>query len=213
MDEKLVEIKFLDWMAHPPEDDPVLLLHAEEVNRIVPIWIDVVTATEYSARETGATQRRPSMHEVFVDTLDMVGQSALRGQITGVHEGVFIASLVLEGGAEIDMRPSDMILLAGELEVPLYIARTVLDQVSVSARLVATNGGSLADESETNSVEASVEEFSAFLDSIDADYFAQPHHNAEDEGSGERFGGEQFGEDDGDSESGGDLDTSSDRDR
>lgn len=190
MDEKLVEVKFLDWMAHPPEDDPVLLLHAEETNRIIPIWIDLATATEYSARETGATQRRPGMHDVFVDALDMVGQSALRGQITGVHEGVFIASLVLEGGAEIDMRPSDLILIASELEVPLYVARDVLDATSVSARLVATNGGSLTDDTETDSVEASVSEFAEFLDSIDADYFAEPHGDAEGRKSdGEADGG------------------------
>ncbi|MDU4704531.1 MAG: DUF151 domain-containing protein, partial [Corynebacterium sp.] len=119
-----------------------------------------------------------------------VGQSALRGQITGVHEGVFIASLVLEGGAEIDMRPSDLILIASELEVPLYVARDVLDATSVAARLVATNGGSLTDESETDSVEASVSEFAEFLDSIDADYFAEPHGDAEDKKSdGEADGG------------------------
>lgn len=174
MDQQFVEVKFLDWMAHPPEDDPVLLLHAEEVNRIIPIWVDIAAATEYSARETGTTQRRPGMHEVFADTLDLVGHSALCGQITGLHEGVFIASLILEGGIEIDMRPSDLILIANEVEVPLYIARDVIDEASVPAHLVATNGGSLADNSEADSVEASVEEFAEFLDSIDADYFADP---------------------------------------
>lgn len=119
-----------------------------------------------------------------------MGQSALRGQITGVHEGVFIASLVLEGGAEIDMRPSDLILIASELEVPLYVARDVLDAMSVSARLVATNGGSLTDDTETDSVEASVSEFAEFLDSIDADYFAEPYGDAEGrESDGEADGG------------------------
>ncbi|MDO5028999.1 MAG: bifunctional nuclease family protein [Corynebacterium sp.] len=201
MDEQLVEVKFLDWMTHPPEDDPVLLLHAEEVNRIVPIWIDVTSATQYSARETGTTQRRPGMHEVFADTLDLVGQSALRGQITGVHEGGFIASLVLEGGTEIDMRPSDLVLIAAELEVPLYIARDVLDMSSVPARLVATNGGSLADDAESDSVEASVSEFAQFLDSIDADYFAESHGAPEDDFGDDSSGGPS-----------GDSDGKSDRD-
>lgn len=189
MDEQFVEVKFLDWMAQPPEDDPVLLLHAEEVNRIVPIWIDVPTATLYSARETGTTQRRPGMHEVFADAMELVGQSALRGQITGLHEGVFIAGLVLEGGTEIDMRPSDLILVASELEVPLYIARDVLDAVSVPARMVATNGGSLSDDSDADSVEASVEQFAEFLDSIDADYFAEPR-GGDGESGGEQGSGE-----------------------
>nr|WP_240394103.1 bifunctional nuclease family protein [Corynebacterium lactis] len=170
-------------MAHPPEDDPVLLLHDEEGNRIIPIWIGVAEAALFAARDSGSSQRRPSMHEVFVDGIELAGQNALRGQITGVHEGVFIASLVFEGDIEVDMRPSDLILIADLLEVPLYAAREVVDAVSVPARMVATNGGSLADADEVNSVEASVEEFAEFLDSIDADYFANnPGESREDQG-------------------------------
>lgn len=173
-------------MAHPPEDDPVLLLHDEADNRIVPIWIGAAEAALFAARDSRSSQRRPGMHEVFVDGIELAGQHALRGQITGVHEGVFIASLVFEGDIEVDMRPSDLILIADLLEVPLYIARDVVDSVSVPARLVATNGGSLTDDEEASSMEASVEEFAEFLDTIDADYFAQkPEGDRDPRDSGE----------------------------
>lgn len=179
MDSTLVEVKFLDWMTHPPEADPVILLHAEELNRIVPVWIGRAEATLYSARELGDEPKRPGMHEVFADAVLLAGQSALRGQITGVHEGVFIASLVLEGDIEIDMRPSDLILVAEQLEVPLYMEREVLEAVSVPARLVATRGGSVSDSED----DASVEEFAEFLDKINADSFAAELDSLRDETS------------------------------
>lgn len=171
MTEEFVEVKFLDWMAHPPEDHPVLLLHCEETNRILPIWVSLPVASEFAARDQGFTQNRPGMHEVLADAMDLVDKRPLRGQISAVHEGVFIAALVFEGEVSLDMRPSDVIVMAEMLEVPLYVADEVMDAVSVPAHQMIANGYTL-DDDVNDEMEESVEKFAEFLDSIDADYFA-----------------------------------------
>lgn len=172
MESDLVEVTFLDWMAQQPEDDPVLLLHWEERNRIIPVWIGLVEASAFAARDNNMMPKRPSMYEVLVDAIEIMGRTVLHGAITGVHEGVFIASLVFEGGVELDMRPSDLVYVCDLLEAPLFVAREVAESVSVPANQLVTHSATSAADSANDSVEESMAEFAEFLDSIDADDFA-----------------------------------------
>lgn len=172
MDSDFVEVTFLDWMAQQPEDDPVLLLHWEERNRIIPIWIGLVEASAFAARDNQMMPKRPSMYDVLIDAIELMGRTVSHGSITGVHEGVFIASLVFEGDIDLDMRPSDLIYMCELLEVPLFVSRDVAESVSVPANQLVTNTSADDESGSNSSVEESMAEFAEFLDSIDADDFA-----------------------------------------
>lgn len=113
-----------------PEQFTCVLLRWAEQNRILPVWISPIAAAELDARDNGYTPRRPGSTELL---LDVVGRSA--GGVSAINiishfEGVFIASIVLSDGEEIDARPSDALLLARALEMEIGVEEDVLTQVS-----------------------------------------------------------------------------------
>ena len=162
MDE-LVEVESRGILVHEPEDHPVLLLSWPGSGRVVPVWIGPAEAAYLAAREAGMTQNRPCAQDVVVEMAESTGNSIERAEVTGYHEGVFIAALVLSDGGRVDCRVSDAVAVCEIAEAPLLFAREILEAASVPA-------GSLFDDPENpgDEEEESVEEFARFLDEIDA---------------------------------------------
>lgn len=158
-----VEVESRGILVHEPEDHPVLLLSPPGSGRVVPVWIGAAEAAYLAAREAGMTQNRPCAQDVIVEMAESTGNSIERAEVTGCHEGVFIASLVLSDGGRVDCRVSDAIAVCEIAEAPLVFAKEILESVSVPA-------GSLFDDPELaeEEEEESVEEFARFLDEIDA---------------------------------------------
>ncbi|MEJ5919920.1 MULTISPECIES: bifunctional nuclease family protein [unclassified Corynebacterium] len=170
---EFVEVTVRGLMVHGPEEHPVLLVHSEEGNRVIPIWIGAADAANFAARDASMTQNRPGIHEVLADTVDILGTSIQQGTITSCFEGVFMGELQLANGMTLDIRPSDMIIVCDLADAPLFIAREVVDSVSVPAsRLLDDVLGE--GESVDEEVEESLKDFAAFLEGIDATDFTAP---------------------------------------
>lgn len=140
------------------EDTPVLLLKEEEGSRILPIWIGHVEAAAIAlqlSEDPGIS--RPLAHDLLAEVLHaFVGEATGRIVISGVVEGVFEAHLrVLD--LDIDARPSDGVVLALKLGWAIQCPKTLMDQVGVEVEELPN------DE---------VDEFRAFLDSVNADDFS-----------------------------------------
>ena len=165
--EEFVEVESRGILVHEPEDDPVLLLAWAERSRVMPVWLGAAEAASLAARESGMMQNRPGSPEVIVEMAEACGNTIDRAEITGYHEGVFIAALVLDNGNRVDVRVSDAVAVCEVAEVPLVAARDVAEAASVPAAPLFDGGGAAPAEAE----EASVEEFAKFLEGIDADDF------------------------------------------
>ncbi|MFC3850957.1 bifunctional nuclease family protein [Corynebacterium hansenii] len=195
MDE-FVEVESRGILVHEPEDHPVLLLSWPGSGRVVPVWIGAAEAAYLAAREAGMTQNRPCAQDVIVEMAESTGNSIDRAEVTGFHEGVYIAALVLSDGGRVDCRVSDAVAVCEIAEAPLVFAREILEATSVPA-------GSLFDGAahDGEEEEESVEEFARFLDEIDAADFLGESGGAdgsgESGGSGEPGGSGGSGESDG----------------
>lgn len=176
MDE-FVEVESRGILVHEPEDHPVLLLSWPGSGRVVPVWLGAAEAAYLAAREAGMTQNRPCAQDVIVEMAESTGNSIERAEVTGFHEGVFIAALVLSNGGRVDCRVSDALAVCEISEAPLVVAREILEATSVPAGALFDDDvdGPAAQEEE------SVEEFARFLDEIDAaDFLGEDGRGGDD---------------------------------
>lgn len=84
----------------------------------------------------GTKRERPLTHDLLMNAFQGFGVEVSRVVINQVNDQVFFARLILtmqnELGkkiVELDARPSDSIVIALQARKPIFVARTVLDQV------------------------------------------------------------------------------------
>lgn len=181
----LVEVDLRGIFFHAPEGDPVLLLHSPESDRLVPVWLSPADSMQFVP---GADDRarRPGATEALAELVERLGGTVDRMEITGCHEGVYIASLIIANvgdGNEIDldMRVSEAIAVCVESEAPILIDQQIIDTVSVpSSSFENTDDDEAAGEAQ----QESVDEFMQFLDSVDAtDFMTPPKDGPEEPGN------------------------------
>lgn len=158
-DYKMIDLEVFGIRVLGGEDSPVLLLKDPEDTKLMPIWIGHVEAAAIALQLSDETEvTRPLTHDLLAELIrEFVGEAAGRVVITSMDEGLFYARLrVLD--LDIDARPSDAVALALRLGWPIQCPRSLMDQVGVEV-----------DELPSNEVD----EFRAFLDSVNADDFSE----------------------------------------
>lgn len=126
----LIPVEYHGIHTAGPEQFTCVLLRWAEQNRILPVWISPIAAAELDARDNGFTPRRPGSAELLLDVINRSSGGVSAINIISHFEGVFIASIVLSDGEEIDARPSDALLLARSLEMDIHVEEDVLNQAS-----------------------------------------------------------------------------------
>ena len=126
----LIPVEYHGVHVVGPEHFTCVLLRWAEQNRIVPVWIGPLAAAELDARDNGFSPRRPGSSELLLDVINRSSGGVAAINIISHFEGVFIASIVLSDGEEIDARPSDAFLLARALEMEIQVEEDVLNQAS-----------------------------------------------------------------------------------
>ena len=117
-----------------PKRRPLVLLADAEEKRLLPIWIGPFEAHALSIHLQGKGFPRPLTHDLFLNTLEALGQRLAAVEITHLADHTFYALLVLEGPAgrqAIDARPSDALALAVRAGAPIAVAESVLEQAQV----------------------------------------------------------------------------------
>lgn len=97
--------------------------------------LGLYAAAEVSRHLTQNVTKRPSTHNLIVSLLLGFDANILRGVIEKVEESIFYAKLIIRKenkmGIEeiiaIDIRPSDMLLLAHNIPFELFVAKKVLN--------------------------------------------------------------------------------------
>jgi len=142
-----------------PSNQPIVLLREVAGDRYLPIWIGAVEATAIAFAQQGVVPPRPLTHDLLRDVLTATGNELAEVRITEVKDGVFFATLVLSGGAEVSARPSDSIALALRTGTRIVCADDVLDEAGLAVP---------AEQ------EDEVEKFREFLDQVTPDDFESP---------------------------------------
>lgn len=112
----------------------IVVLKEREGERYLPIWIGACETEAIAMRLQNVHTPRPMTHDLLVALLAQFGADLRYILINALRDDTFYAQLVLDvHGREqlVDSRPSDAIAIAVRLEVPLYVAESVLDQAGV----------------------------------------------------------------------------------
>lgn len=152
------ELDVLGVRVEMPTNNPIVLLREREGQRYLPIWVGAPEATAIAYAQQGVQPPRPLTHDLMVILLEQLGHTLEEVRITRMHEGIYDAVLVLDGGREVDARPSDAIALALRSATPILATEEVLESVGVT----------MADEDEADE---EVERFREFLDHVSAEDF------------------------------------------
>jgi bifunctional DNase/RNase len=150
------EVDVMGVRVEMPSNQPIVLLREVAGDRYLPIWIGAVEATAIAFAQQGVIPPRPLTHDLLRDVLSATGNELSEVRITEVKDGVFFATLVLSGGAEVSARPSDSIALALRTGTRIVCADDVLDEAGLAVP---------AEQ------EDEVEKFREFLDQVTPDDF------------------------------------------
>jgi bifunctional DNase/RNase len=104
-----IEMTIKGLMVDPITNTPIILLHDEAGQRVLPIWVGLFEANAIALQIGGVVRRIV---------------------ISDLQESTFFALLHLEtaaGPVVIDARPSDAIALALRCKAPILVEDTVLD--------------------------------------------------------------------------------------
>ncbi len=100
------------------------------------IYVDHFVGHALQLALDGVKKERPLTHDLFAHFMLGFGITLDRAIINAVYEGTFFARLILHMGnelgrkiVELDARPSDSLVLAVQQKRPIYVARSVYDQV------------------------------------------------------------------------------------
>ena len=99
--------------------------------RTFPIVIGIFEATSID-RRVRARRPRPLTHDLLANTIDLLGGDLQDIYISELREHTYFAKLRIrhEGElVEVDSRPSDAIALAVTVDVPIFVADDILDEV------------------------------------------------------------------------------------
>jgi bifunctional DNase/RNase len=106
---------------------------------------------------------RPLTHDLFAETIRVLGHTLSQVRIVNLTDGVFEAMLVFDDNTEVSARPSDSIALALRTGTPLFCTEEILAEAGIPVQDNEDN-----DEVEE---EEEVERFREFLDHVTPEDF------------------------------------------
>ena len=163
--EPMIKMEVVGVQQVLPSNTPVVLLREEDGERLLPIFIGLPEATAIGLALSGQEPPRPMTHDLMTAVLEAFSVVPEQVVVSELRDRTFFAEIYLRGSAGVEMvsaRPSDAIALAVRTGAQIFVVVEVLEE----AGYVAPSDG---DEPVA---EAQVEEFRAFLDTVNPDDFA-----------------------------------------
>lgn len=114
-----------------PEDFLCALLQRPTNGRCIPVWLPPMEGAELAMRLDGWAPNRPRPVDAIAELIRTSTNGADSLELSSYVDGTFMATLTIYGGTEIDLRASDALLLAEELDMELTVDDTVAAQASV----------------------------------------------------------------------------------
>lgn len=131
----LVPVELFQIVISERTDVQVIVLRERDGTRAFPIYIGLFEAAAIDRKLKNVPIPRPLTHDLLAQVIEQMGGRLERVVINDLRDSTFYARLHIRQGqklVDVDSRPSDAMALAVRGEVPLFVARHVLDQVSAS---------------------------------------------------------------------------------
>lgn len=113
----------------------VIILREVDTDRFLAIWIDPYMAEQITFALQEVEVARPMSHDLLKQVLQNLNARLLRVEVVELKNEVFYGNLVLETDnghtINIDSRPSDALALAVRTNVPILVARQVMDEAGI----------------------------------------------------------------------------------
>ncbi len=125
----LMTIKGL--MVDPVTNNPIVVLHDEQGERVLPIWVGTFEANAIALQLENVAPPRPMTHDLLRQIITELKAIVVRVTVTEVKDATFYAVIELAVNGErvlVDSRPSDGIALALRAKAPIYVEEIVLEQ-------------------------------------------------------------------------------------
>ena len=109
----------------------ILVLHHEDDSGVLPIRIEKADAQALGLALEGVFTQRPLTHDLFKNILDTLGAKMLSAVICDLKEEIYYAKIHLvyrDAEFAIDARPSDAVVMALRMDVPVFVAEGVIEQ-------------------------------------------------------------------------------------
>lgn len=159
----------------------IVLLRQENLDRYLPIWIGPFEAESITISLQEIEVARPQTHDLLLKSIVALGARLIRAEVIALKGDVFYGNLVLEVNGEtvnVDARPSDSIALAVRAHVPILVNREIMHEAGIVPEEdiqseLFNEGNDLLDggaEAGTSvETEARLSLFEDFLQNIDLD--------------------------------------------
>lgn len=116
--------------GHNPDAVARVRLQERHGDRQLDIYVGLAEARAIQLAQGGVEPARPLTHDLYAQTLDLLGARVVLARILEQREGVFYAELQLEspstGASTIEARPSDAINVALRRGTPVLVADSLL---------------------------------------------------------------------------------------
>lgn len=114
-----------------PEQYLCALLQRTSNSRCIPVWMPTHEGGELAARLSGWSPTRPRTIDTLVDLIRNTGKTVETIELSSYLDGMFMATVSFADGSELDLRASDALLLALELDHELSVDDLVAGQASI----------------------------------------------------------------------------------
>ena len=127
-----VQMELVRIIISENNDQQIIFLREVDGKRNFPIVIGIFEANCIDRRVKGLPAPRPLTHDLLSDTIELLGGELQDIFISELRDHTYFAKLRIrhEGELiEVDSRPSDAIAVAVTVNVPIYVAEEVLNEV------------------------------------------------------------------------------------
>lgn len=131
--ENLVLVQVMALVEDEETANPIVVLHDQKGNRLLPIWIGDPEARAIGVVLHHMKTPRPLTHKLLVNTIKDMGGQLSRVVIDRISRHTYFASIYVfanEKEVKIDARPSDSIAIALEAETPIFVEKEVMEKAA-----------------------------------------------------------------------------------
>jgi len=153
----------------------VVILREENADRYLAIWIDSYMAEQITFALQEVEVARPMSHDLMKQIIQSLNARIIRVEVVDLKNEVFYGNIVVETDAgyeiNIDARPSDAISLAVRANVPVLVAKKVMDEAGIipeeDISEQVTSGRDQMEDVDVPEGEDRLSVFEDFLDDLD----------------------------------------------
>ena len=112
----------------------IVILREVDQDRYLAIWVGIYEAEHLTVALQDVEHSRPLTYDLFGNFIKSLNARILQVEVVALKKETFYGNIVVEVNGEIlniDSRPSDAINLAARANVPILVAREVMDTAGI----------------------------------------------------------------------------------